>query len=162
QRGRMTRRVTWMVMLLALAGGCSKPAPQASQGGQPPPAAAAPAQPDAKTAPAADAAPEYEAILPDALRQIVSKPFTGDFDDMGAQRGLAYEYMNLFEDQLNKQLNTGNLKIHAVMMPMPRDALLPALRAGRVDIVVAQLTVTPARQQLVDFTEPTRRNVDEV
>jgi len=27
---------------------------------------------------------------------------------------------------------------------------------------VAQLTITPSRQQLVDFTEPTRRNVDEV
>jgi membrane-bound lytic murein transglycosylase MltF len=181
----MTGRVTRIVMLLAVAAGCSKsaPPPPANQGGQPPAAAAAPAQSESKTAPAADSAPEYEAVLPDGLRQAVDKAFTGDFDEMvkrrvirvgvtfnrtfyfvdkGAQRGLAYEYMNLYEDQLNKRLKTGNLKMHLVMLPMPRDALLPALRAGRIDIVVAQLTVTPARQQLVDFTEPTRRNVNEV
>jgi len=33
---------------------------------------------------------------------------------------------------------------------------------GKVDLVIAQLTVTPERQQLVDFTNPTRKNVDEV
>ena len=42
---------------------------------------------------------------------------------------------------------------------MPHDALFPALQAGKIDLVVAQLTVTPARQQLVDFTRPTRTNV---
>ena len=45
---------------------------------------------------------------------------------------------------------------------MPRDMLFPALEPGKVDMVVAQLTVTPERQKLVDFTEPTRRNVSEV
>ncbi len=45
---------------------------------------------------------------------------------------------------------------------MPRDQLLPSLNAGKVDLVVAQLTVTPERQKLVDFSIPTRRNVDEV
>jgi membrane-bound lytic murein transglycosylase MltF len=183
------------MMLLALAGGCSKPAPpQQTSGSQPapaaapaaaPPAAASPAaaQPESKTAPDSESAPEYEAVLPESMRVIMDKPFTGDFDamvkrrlirvgvtfnrtfyfvDNGAQRGLSYEYMNLYEDQLNKRLKTGNLKVHVVMIPMPRDGLLPALRAGKIDLVQAQLTVTPARQQLVDFTEPTRRNIDEV
>jgi membrane-bound lytic murein transglycosylase MltF len=45
---------------------------------------------------------------------------------------------------------------------MSVDGLLPALQAGRIDLVVAQLTVTPARQQLVDFTKPTRQNINEV
>jgi membrane-bound lytic murein transglycosylase MltF len=47
-------------------------------------------------------------------------------------------------------------------VPLPRDQLLPALVDGRVDMVLAQLTVTPERQKLVDFTNPTRTNVDEI
>ena len=47
-------------------------------------------------------------------------------------------------------------------MPLPRDMLLPALQDGKIDMVVAQLTVTPARQKLVDFTNPTRKDVSEV
>jgi membrane-bound lytic murein transglycosylase MltF len=173
----MTRKALAALTLLILVAACSKSSPQ--QGNQSGP----PQQAESKTAPSADSAPEYEAVLPEGLRQIVDAPFTGDFKEMinrrvirvgvtfnrtfyfidkGAQRGLAYEYVNLFEDQLNKKLKTGNIKVHVVMLPMPRDALLPALRAGRVDIVVAQLTVTAPRQKLVDFTEPTRRNIDEV
>ena len=49
-----------------------------------------------------------------------------------------------------------------MLLPLPADALIPALRAGIVDMVVAQLTVTPARSELVAFTTPTRRNVNEV
>jgi membrane-bound lytic murein transglycosylase MltF len=45
---------------------------------------------------------------------------------------------------------------------MSRDTLLSALDAGKVDAVVAQLTITPERQKLVDFTAPTRANVNEV
>jgi ABC-type amino acid transport substrate-binding protein len=33
---------------------------------------------------------------------------------------------------------------------------------GKVDLVAAQLTVTPERQKLVDFTDPTRTNVSEI
>ena len=47
-------------------------------------------------------------------------------------------------------------------MPLPRDMLLPALNEGKVDLVAAQVTVTPERQKLVDFTNPTRTNVSEV
>jgi membrane-bound lytic murein transglycosylase MltF len=84
------------------------------------------------------------------------------FVDKGVQRGLSYEYIVLFEEQLNKKLNTGNLKIHVVPIPMPRDVLLSALDSGKVDLVIAQLTVTPDRQKIVDFTNPTRPNVSEV
>jgi membrane-bound lytic murein transglycosylase MltF len=127
--------------------------------------------------------PPPESPLPAELRRIVDQTFSGDFDQMvsrriiragvpfnrtfffidkGTPRGLSYEYLTLFEESLNKQLKTGNLKVHLVMVPMPAGSLLPALRDGKIDMVVAQLTVTPARQQLVDFSMPTRRNVNEV
>jgi membrane-bound lytic murein transglycosylase MltF len=39
---------------------------------------------------------------------------------------------------------------------------LPAVADGRADIAAAALTVTPARQKLVDFSQPTRTGVDEI
>jgi membrane-bound lytic murein transglycosylase MltF len=84
------------------------------------------------------------------------------FIDQGAERGLSYEYVRLFEGELNKRRNTGNLAVHAVLLPMPRDMLFPALNEGLVDMVVAQLTVTPERARLVDFSRPTRSGVNEV
>ena len=127
--------------------------------------------------------PAYESALPEDMRAVVDTTFTGDFDEMvkrrvirvavpfnrsfyfvdkGVQRGLSYEYIVLFEEQLNQKMKTGNLKVHVVPIPMPRDALLPALEAGKVDLVIAQLTITPERQKIVDFTNPTRLNVNEV
>ncbi len=84
------------------------------------------------------------------------------FIDKGEQRGMAYESLRSFEEQINKTLKTGNLKVHVVFVPLPRADLLTALTDGRVDMVAAQLTVTPERRQLVDFSIPVRTDVSEV
>ena len=84
------------------------------------------------------------------------------FIDKGVQRGTVYEAMKLFEDELNEKLKTKNIRVHAVFVPMSREELLPAVAEGRADIAAAALTVTPGRQKLVDFSEPTRTNVDEI
>ena len=174
-----TRRLLF-VLMTAVAAGCSRQEEAA------PGAAPASSSSGASASTSAEEPlppPAYESALPESMRNIVDQSFTGDFDEMikrrlirvavpfnrsfyfidkGAQRGLAYEYVVLYEEQLNKRLKTGNLKVHVAPIPMPRDMLFPALASGKVDLVVAQLTVTPERQQVVDFTEPTRRNVSEV
>ncbi len=125
----------------------------------------------------------YESALPESVRAKLGTPFKGDFDEMvkrrivrigvpynhtlyfvdqGVQRGGAYEYGKLMEDKLNEKRKTGNLKVLFWFVPLPRDHLLPALVDGKVDMVIGQLTVTPERQKLVDFTNPTRKNVNEV
>jgi membrane-bound lytic murein transglycosylase MltF len=127
--------------------------------------------------------PAYEAALPEAVRSVVAAPFTGDLDQMikrrlvrvgvtynrtfyfvdkGVQRGGSYEYAKAFEDWLNEKHKTGNTKINVALMPMPRDALAPALLDGKVDLVIAQVTVRPELQALADFTNLTRSNVSEV
>ena len=127
--------------------------------------------------------PTYELALPEGLRDLVSTPFKGDleamvqrrlirvavpynrtyyFIDQGVERGLSYEYVRLFEGELNERRNTGNLAVHAVLLPLPRDMLISALNEGLVDMVVAQLTVTPERVSQVDFSRPTRTGVNEV
>jgi membrane-bound lytic murein transglycosylase MltF len=136
----------------------------------------------AADAPIPDTASPYDA-LPPAVRDGMGKPFTGDLDalvarrsirvavtynrthyfiDKGQERGLTYESLKLFENDLNADLKTGNLKVHVVIVPMTRDQLYPALTSGKVDMVAAMVTVTPEREKLVAFSEPTRANVSEV
>ena len=153
-----------------------------------PPAATAPSAPDA--APAATAAVEeplpplaYESALSETIRAELNESFKGDLDEMvkrrlvrvgvsynrthyfvdrGVQRGGAYEYGKLMEEELNKRRKTGNLKVVFWFVPLPRNQLVPALVDGKVDLVIAGLTDTPELREHVDFTNPTRKNVDEL
>ena len=84
------------------------------------------------------------------------------FIDKGQERGLAYESLKAFENDLNTELKTGNLKVNVVLLPMPRDQLYSALASGKVDLVAAMVTVTPEREKLVAFSTPTRTNVSQV
>ncbi len=84
------------------------------------------------------------------------------FIDQGQERGIAFEALKQFEEDLNTRLKTGNLKVHVVMMPMSREQLAPALATGKVDMVAAMVTVTPEREKLVAFSIPTRTGVNQV
>jgi membrane-bound lytic murein transglycosylase MltF len=122
-------------------------------------------------------------VLPPASRTLLDQTFTRDFDEMvtrrliragvvfnrtqyfidkGVQRGISYDAITLFEEQVNKRLKTGPLKVHVAIVPMSRDQLFPALREGKVDFVAAALTITPERRQLADFSTPTRTGVSEI
>jgi membrane-bound lytic murein transglycosylase MltF len=90
------------------------------------------------------------------------------FLDKGVQRGIAVEFVRLFEEELNKKLaaekktRRKNLRVRAVFIPVRRDQLVPGLIAGKGDIVAAHLTITPERLQLVDFTAAGLSNVRQV
>jgi membrane-bound lytic murein transglycosylase MltF len=136
----------------------------------------------ATDAPIPQTASPYDA-LPEAVRLAMDKPFTGDFDalvarrsirvgvtfnrthyfiDKGQERGLTYESLKLFENDLNADLKTGNLKVHVVIVPMTRNQLYPALASGKVDMVAAMVTVRPELEKLAAFSVPTRTNVNEI
>jgi membrane-bound lytic murein transglycosylase MltF len=138
-----------------------------------------PAEADAPLPPVAS---PFDA-LPESVRVVMDKPFTGDLDEMvkrrlirvgvtynrthyyidqGQERGISYEFLKAFEKDLNAQLKTGNLKVNVLLVPMSREQLYPALSSGRVDAVAAMVTVRPELEQLVAFSTPTRRNVSEV
>ena len=140
------------------------------------------AAPSADEAPIPATASPFDG-LPESVRLVMDTPFTGDFDamvkrrairvavtfnrthyfiDKGEERGLTFESLKLFESELNADLKTGNFKVHVVIVPMSRDQLYPALSSGKVDMVAAMVTVTPEREKLVAFSEPTRTNVSEV
>lgn len=80
------------------------------------------------------------------------------------RRGIAYEAMVYFEDELNRQLGNKLKGSHTrvVFIPVTRDKLLPALLEGYGDIIPANLMVTDQRKQLVDFSIPTLSGAREV
>ena len=129
-------------------------------------------------------AAELETGLPPSVEEAVLKTFTGDLDslvrrrvvrigvafnrtfyfvDRGKPRGIAYEYGQKMQEGLNQRYRTDNSnKIHVICLPLPREMLLPALVEGKVDLVAAQVPVTPELQQHVAFSDPTRTNVKQV
>jgi membrane-bound lytic murein transglycosylase MltF len=167
-----------VTVLMACSAG-QEAAPTAKQEAAPPAQSATPAADDT---PIPATASPYDA-LPEAVRLAMDKPFTGDLDaliarrairvgvtfnrthyfiDKGQERGLTYESLKLFENDLNADLKTGNLKVHVVIVPMTREQLYPALASGKIDMVAAMVTVTPEREKLVAFSVPTRTNVSQV
>jgi membrane-bound lytic murein transglycosylase MltF len=140
------------------------------------------AAPTANDAPLADTPSPFDA-LPPAVRAAMDQPFKGDLDalvarrairagvtfnrthyfiDKGQQRGATYEALKLFEDELNATLKTGPLKVNVVFVPLPRNQLYSALIEGKIDLVAAMVTVTPERERLVAFSEPTRTGVNQI
>jgi membrane-bound lytic murein transglycosylase MltF len=96
------------------------------------------------------------------IRALVVYSKTFYFLDRGRQRGTTYDTMHAFEDQLNRRLGTGHLKVQVIFIPVSRDELLPGLAQGRGDIAAANLTITDERRQLVDFSDPLATGVDEI
>ena len=84
------------------------------------------------------------------------------FLDGADQKGATYELIKMFEEELNDKLETGLLKLNVLVVPVTRDRLLPALAEGYGDIAAANLTITPERLGMVDFSDPLMTGVDEI
>src|SRR5262245_12118207 len=181
----VVRGLTTSCLISALSvaiGACSGPSTS-----QPPPETAARTGPGSSSTPTPDeplppVASPYDALEPEA-RGLLDKPFTGDFDEMvkrrviragvvynrtqyfidrGVQRGIAAEATRLFEEELNKRLKTGLLKVHVAVLPLSRDQLFPALESGKVDFVAAALTLPPERQKVGQVSSAPRTGVSEI
>src|SRR5262249_45027986 len=100
---------------------------------------------------------------------------TNYFIDRGQERGLTYDSFTLFGSFLERSRRTqaklngsrpaeseALKKIQIVFIPVPRDRIFQALIEGRGDIAAANLTITPSRTALVDFTDPVVTNVNEI
>jgi len=113
----------------------------------------------------------------------LSAPWTGDLDEMiqrrivrvltvyglgryyvdkGREKGMVFELMKMLEDDLNKRSGTKHLRIHVVFIPVARDELIQGLIDGRGDLAVAGLTITPERQERIDFANPMTRELSEI
>ena len=123
------------------------------------------------------------AFMSEEQRNRIITTFTGDYDEMieervirvliphsktfyffdGAKpRGISYELAMQFEKYLNKKHDTGNLRIHILVIPTARENLIPHVRDGRGDIAIGNLTITEDRLKEVDFSAPFATGIDEI
>jgi len=81
--------------------------------------------------------------------------------DTTGQTGIVAEIAALLDKHLAAEI--GRVRSPTiVIIPVSRGELIPALIAGRGDIVMGNLTITPERQKLVDFAPPIHRDVKEL
>jgi membrane-bound lytic murein transglycosylase MltF len=96
------------------------------------------------------------------IRIIVPYSKTIYFVDKAQQLGVAAKLGQELEKWLNKGVTKEIQRVRVAFIPTPRDKLLSALNEGRGDVVAANLTITPERLRVADFTTPGMRNVREL
>jgi membrane-bound lytic murein transglycosylase MltF len=96
------------------------------------------------------------------VRALVVYSQTYYFVDKGTQRGASFEALTQFEKELNQKLKTKNLRIIVAFIPVRRDDLIPALLDGRGDIAASGITITAARDKLIDFSDPIVQSINEI
>ena len=96
------------------------------------------------------------------LRVLVSYNRTNFFHSNKGERGIEHDLMVAYEKYLNRGPRKERYKTHVVFLTLPFDQLFDALLSGRGDIIAAGLTITAERQELVDFTKPYIKNIDEI
>jgi len=126
--------------------------------------------------------PSLDDLLPETLKALTAE-WTGDFDGMaerhvlrtlviaggpqffyyqGKPRGIVTELLGLFQQELNVGLGRKLRQVEIVPMPVSREQLIPALVSGHADLIAADLTITDARAELVDFSDPLVTNINEI
>ena len=96
------------------------------------------------------------------LRVLVAYSNTNFFFDGPAFKGFDYEIMREYEKHLNKNTSNESDRVVITFIVKPFADILNELVEGRGDIAIANFTVTPEREKLVNFTEPYLSNVNEV
>ena len=164
---RMTTIAGSCVALLAglVVSGCDS-APEQPADGRTTAATPAPATAPAKPM-APPGLPTWTDDLPGLLekrvvRMLVVYSKTFYFIDQGQQRGITYDFGMELEKALNASNQDKTRPIRVVFIPVARDQLLPGLVAGKGDIAAGNITITPERRKLVDFTVAGLSNVSEV
>ena len=106
---------------------------------------------------------DWDAILKRRVLHVLVAPGKPVFFlDKGRQRGTAPAAFRQFEKITNGKLQPNALPFRVQFIPVARDQLLPKLAAGYGDLAVANLTITPERRKLVDFSAPLLSDVREI
>ncbi len=66
-------------------------------------------------------------------------------DSQGHPAGISVEMANELGKSLNRDVQIQNI---------PFDGLIPALKTGKIDLIISSMTETPERRQSIDFSDP--------
>ncbi|NKI34702.1 transporter substrate-binding domain-containing protein [Wenzhouxiangella sp. XN79A] len=86
---------------------------------------------------------------------------TNFFLDAGVPRGMVWEAVETFERQLRAR-GGAFADLRVVIVPLARDALFDALAGGQVDLLAANLSITPERSAQVAFSAPLATGIREL
>ncbi len=181
----MTFRIKWIAFLLlsicAIAACGEPPAPTDPAKGAP--ATTAESAGEDGTEVETESALTTQQLLDELGIELLAQRWTGDLDGMVERRiirvltvyglgryfldgpqeaGTVYEAFKEFEKQLNEKLKTRHVRVHVIFVPVARDELISGLIEGRGDIAAAGLTITPERLELVDFSDPLTKELQEI
>ena len=186
QRFRFISAIVALGLLAAGQSACGQSTPEQSKPATAAPATAAPAtQAPASSSPESAATPSAaaEQLPSDSAIAKMLEPSKGDLDEMierryirmlvtfsktnyfldgPEQHGATHDAGKLFEDFLNKRLQSKHIRVQVAFIPVSRDKLFSALAEGRGDIAAANLTITPERQRVADFSLPVFSDVREL
>jgi membrane-bound lytic murein transglycosylase MltF len=95
------------------------------------------------------------------IRVLTTATRTAYFVDGARERGIVAETADALEEMVNKRVGKGDA-VRVVVVPVRRDQLIPMLLKGLGDVAIGNLTVTPERQERVDFSPPFVSDVREV
>jgi membrane-bound lytic murein transglycosylase MltF len=84
------------------------------------------------------------------------------FIDRGRQLGTVYEMSQILEKSARDKLGKKARLLKVTIIPVRRDQLIRFLIAGHGDVAFANLTITPGRLKVVDFSRPFTRKAREL
>ena len=84
------------------------------------------------------------------------------FIDRGQQRGVVFEMSQILEKYVRDKLGKKARILKVTIIPVRRDQLIPFLIAGHGDVAFANLTITPERSKVIDFSRPFTKKVREL
>ena len=96
------------------------------------------------------------------LRLLTTFTLGSYYIDRGEQRGTVYLASRELETFLRNRIGEDAKRLKVTIIPVRRDQLLPFLNAGYGDVVLANLTITPERLSMVDFSVPYYQGVREL
>ncbi len=96
------------------------------------------------------------------IRFLVVHSKTYYFFDGAREWGALAEFRSAFEQFINKKYKKQKKNIKVVAIPVQRDQTIPYILEGYGDVAAGNWTITPEREKLIDFTNPTISNVREL
>jgi len=96
------------------------------------------------------------------IRALVPRSRTDFFIHNGKPAGAMADLLHEYEKFLNAGRSKSDIEIKIAFVPVRFDQLIPSLLEGKGDLIAAMMTVTPEREEQVDFVSGKQLIVDEV
>ena len=96
------------------------------------------------------------------IRALVARSKTDFFIHNGKPSGAMADFLIEYEKVLNAERSKSDIEIKIVYVPVRFDQLIPSLLAGKGDLIAAMMSITPEREEQVDFVSGRRFSVNEV